>query len=459
MTTTEEQLRATLRRHADDAGTPTGVYDTVLDRHRRGRRRHVMGAAATACALVIVAVPVTQSVLDPGPDPGGVAGPVERYPLPPRGSLAGDEDFLAEVLRAPWGNAGGALIPPLDTRQVVYAGEVAGRRWARVVGVVDGELAGAWLSGPSGAAGDSLTLRSEPHTLVPGPEVFYEYSDGTGVLLVVSEPGDRVAMSERPEIDAAGTVARDYRAVDAVDGIAVVDLPGEWLQALSVRIDRGSEMIYRGGGEGSAEFGPDDQPRTWTDQEISAAATGALGTAPNPDVARLVLDELTTHAGYAVDELGLSVLWAGPVGAPNDAQAVLISAVLPSGAIAVLGGHSLLNAHGLLTNGGVSLLQLHPIGTTPENLLLVMRCDLYEGSGRKLITSELVILGPTRSTSFRLAGQDRTVEGSGGGRTVSGQPADGVTSVQALDEAGTVLAEAPVSGVEDVTDRGDGPVN
>jgi len=456
MTRTEEQLRATFRRHANDVDTPTDTYDAVLNRYRRVRRLHVLGAAAAAGVLVLVAVPVTQSVLDARPTPGEVAGPVAPYPLPPRGSLADDEEFLAAVVQAPWGRGPDAVNPPLNTRQVVFAGEVAGGRWARVVGQIDGELVGAWFSGPSGAGGDAMTLRSEPHTVATGPEVFYDYADGAGVLLVLSESGDRVAVSERPDIDATGTVTRDYRSVETIDGVAIVDLPGKWLQALSVRIDRGSGTVFRGGiGEGSAELGPGDQPETWTDQQIWEAANGALGIAPNPEVVRMVLDPLTDQAGYAVDELELSVLWAGPVG---ETEAVLVSAALPSGAVVVLGGRGQLYADGTTRSFG-DLLSLHPSGTAAQDLMLVMRCDVHEGEGPTPITSELVVLGPPGSVSFRLLGPSPAVEEPGNGRILSVQPVDGVTGVQALDAAGNMIAEEPVAGVQDISDAGDGPVN
>lgn len=458
MTNVEEQLRATFRRHADFAGEPTDVYDAVLVRYRRSRRLRVIGAAAAACALVLVAVPVTQAVLD-GRDSGGVAQ--ERYPLPPRGSLAGDEEFLAAVVQAPWGGLPVELSPPVDTRQVVYAGEVAGQRWARVVGPVDGELWGAWLSGPAGADGATLTLQSEPNPVPPGPAVFYHYADGTGVLLVISDPGDEVAVSERPDVDADGTVVRDYRTVDTVDGVAAAAFSGEWLPGLSVRIDRGSEVAYRGGAGGGAEFGPDDQPARWTDEQIAAAAEGALGATPNADVARHLLEQLTHYAGYAFDELEPSVLWAGPVGDPNvsEAQAVLVSVTFSSGAVAILGGHGQFDSEGRFASGGTNLLSVHPSGTAPEDLLLVMRCDLHDGSGPTPFDSELVVLGPTGGASFRALGLNATDEQSQSGRVLTVHPGDSITGVQVLDEAGNVIAEEPVGGVQDVSDAGSGPGN
>ncbi|MEJ7705267.1 MAG: ABC transporter permease [Geodermatophilaceae bacterium] len=181
----------------------------------------------------------------------------------------------------------------------------------------------------------------------------------------------------------------------------------------------------------------------------------ALGTTPNPEVVRMVLDPLTDQAGYAVDELELSVLWAGPVG---ETEAVLVSAALPSGAVVVLGGRGQLYADGTTRSFG-DLLSLHPSGTAAQDLMLVMRCDVHEGEGPTPITSELVVLGPPGSVSFRLLGPSPAVEEPGNGRILSVQPVDGVTGVQALDAAGNMIAEEPVAGVQDISDAGDGPVN
>lgn len=451
MTSTEEQLRASLRRHADDVATPGDVYDVVLRRCRRGRRRRVVAAVAGACALVLIAVPATTSLLHADRDRGGVAGPVQPYPLPPRGPLAADDAFLAAVVQVPWGRGPDALRPAPGSQQVVYAGDAGGQRWAFVVGAVDGQLTGVWLAGPAGAAGDSLTLREEPHPIRPDPEVYSYYAEGTEVLFVIGSLGDHVAVSERPDIDATGTVSREYHPVDAVDGVAVL-VYDQWRPALLVRVDRGSTTICQGCGIGSASFSPEDQPQTWTDQQISVAAESALGTPPDPDVARQVLESLTGYAGYDIDELDLSVLWAGPVGDPSrsDTQGLFISARLPSGALAVLGGHGEYDAEGNLTASGIDLFQLYPAGTSAQDLLLVMRSNFYDGSGPTPVAQELTILGPVGSASFTVSGLAATDEQSPDGRILRVHPGADVTGVQARDAAGTVLAEEPVGDVQDV---------
>lgn len=457
MTSTEDLLRASLRRHADDIVVPHDVYDGVAQRCRRDRRRRAVAAAIVACALVLVAVPVTRSFVGDGRDPDAVAGPVQAYPLPPRGPLAADETFLTDVGRAPWGRGPDALQPPPATRQVVYAADVGGHRWAHVVGAVDGQLMGIWLQGPEGAAGDTLTLRDEPKPVRTEPEVYIHYADGTTVLFVIGQPGDRVSMSERANIDATGAVTRDYVPVDTVDGVAAVALSGPWRPALSARVDRGSETVYRGSGGGSAEFGPDDQPREWTDAEIAAAATGALGTAPNPALARQILGQLTEFGGYALDEVRPAVLYAGP--AAGDGQVLLLSVLLPSGAVAVLGGGSRFDEEGNPISGGTGLLELYPAGTSVPDLLVVMRSDFYDGSGPTPFDSELVVLGPVGSASFRVDGVNPNDQQTQDGRVLRIHPGEDVTSVQALDADGTVLADEAVGGVADVRDLGDGPAD
>lgn len=458
MTSTEDLLRASLRRHADDIVVPHDVYDGVAQRCRRERRRRAVVAAIAACALALVAVPVTRSLVGDGRDTNAVAGPVQAYPLPPRGPLATDETFLADVIRAPWGSGPDALQPPPATRQVVYAADVGGHRWAHVVGAVDGQLMGVWLQGPEGATGDTLTLNDEPKPVRTEPEVYAHYADGTTVVFVIGQPGDRVSISERTNIDATGTVTRDFVPVDTVDGVAAVALSDPWRPGrLAAQVDRGSETIYRGSGSGSASFGPDDQPPRWTDAQIAAAATGALGTAPNPALARSVLDPLTEYAGYAPDELQPSVLYAGPTA--GDGQVLVLSVVLPSGAVAVLGGGSRFDEEGNPISGGTGLLELYPAGTSVPDLLVVMRSDFYDGSGPTPFDSEVVVLGPTGSATFRVAGVAPEDEQTQDGRVLRIHPGEDVTSVQALDADGTVIAEGVVGGVTDVGDHGAGPAD
>ncbi|CAN5150844.1 hypothetical protein BH20ACT5_BH20ACT5_08260 [soil metagenome] len=97
-----------------------------------------------------------------------------------------------------------------------------------------------------------------------------------------------------------------------------------------------------------------------------------------------------------------------------------------------------------------------PSGTAPEDLLLVMRCDLYEGNGRTPIGSELAILGPVGTEAFRLDDETVTLEATTASvRYLGVDPVNDIAGVQALDGAGSVIAEEPVAGVQDVSDIGD----
>ena len=46
----------------------------------------------------------------------------------------------------------------------------------------------------------------------------------TGALVVVGAAGDRIRVSDRPEVDAGGTVSRRFRTVRTSHGLAVVGL-------------------------------------------------------------------------------------------------------------------------------------------------------------------------------------------------------------------------------------------
>jgi len=160
---TEQALRETFRRRAEEIGAVPELGPRIVAAHRVQRRQRLTTLAAGAALLLLVVAVVVPLQLWRGSDPVTVAEGA-GYPYPPRGSLANDAEFIDAVLRVPWSPE---MDPPLATRQVVFAGDVPGARWARVVGLVDGELYGAWLAGPPDAAGSELSQLTAPDPIDP----------------------------------------------------------------------------------------------------------------------------------------------------------------------------------------------------------------------------------------------------------------------------------------------------
>lgn len=451
----EDQLRETFERRSADVGEPGDLYGDVISRHRRGRRAQALSAAAVVAAGLLVGVPLTQSTFDVG----SVAGPGTSYPHPPRGSLAGNAEFLAAVVAAPWGSPDQG--PPLRTRQVVFAGDVPGGRWARVVGVDDATVVGIWLAGAPGADGGSLSPITGHNPVEPGPDVVSYFADRQQTLVVVGEPGDEVLVSRQAEITAAGTVQRHYAPVPTVDGVAVVDLGETYLPALSVRVDRAGRTVYRGGGDGGAMYEPADDPTSWSDADIAAASSHRPGRPMNPDLARALLRPLTEDAGYRADELQLSILLAGSVESdaadPVHIETGMITARLPSGAMVVIGGRIAFDDPGLTRT--VDLLAIYPAGTDSDSLLLVMKDleDLDRTPGEAY-----TLYGPVGTDTFHVLGPsvDVTTERALGRRvTVAAPPDQHLTRVEAVNADGVVLAESGVTGIIDISDQGNGVID
>ncbi len=166
--TPEDELRRRLRGLAEQAGRPTadgrGLARRIArDSADRQRSRRNLLAGAGCVVLLGLAVPqlVGTSPQDAVPAsgdvsvtgsapasvlPGGSAPPEngDIFGGPTRGSLADDRAFVDAVRALPWtpeppppaepGTTDYLPDPPVETRSVVFAGEVSGNRWVLVVG-------------------------------------------------------------------------------------------------------------------------------------------------------------------------------------------------------------------------------------------------------------------------------------------------------------------------------------
>jgi len=437
MTPTEQLLRETFRARAEDVGPGTDLGSQVLEAHRvqRRQRRSLVGAAAALIVLVVVVVVPLQSGRGSDPSPPASAGPA--YPYPPRGSLADDPEFMAAVLRAPWGPGPKAMDPPLETRQVVFAGDVLGERWARVIGVVDGELYGVWFGSRRGQDDpDTPSLLEQPVPFDPSvPDSWSDLRNSSGPAVIVARPGDQIAVSECPVITAQGEVRHGYRALPTEDGVLMLGLPvsGPCVSFRTIRDGTtGDPHILNGRSQVSDP---------WVDAEILAASTKALGE-PDTDLARNTLSLFTSSLGLDQGDLDLAVLWAGEASAPG----LVLTATLPTGAVALVGtcGDSEFSV--------LRLMEFHPAGTDPDDLLAVMSCPNLSQGSAGLDVDHLVLIGPVGTSSFVFdepsGTEPRTTAGSPRTLIVSGPRVAAIAEFTALDPNGNALATAGPGTVE-----------
>lgn len=467
----EQLVRDTLVSYADRAGPPPDELDrTVLARHRRSRRQRAAIVSASVCAvLAILAVPVAMSTGHAPDAPGfaqGGAGGI--FDLPTRGSLADDAQFVEAVRRLPWKDRlGRTPLPPdlvepaLDTRRVVFAGEVPGGRWVMVVGTVNDELLAAWFTGSSGAEATELVVQDAPHGIDPNhPVAFTKAGTAEQAMVVIGAPGDVIEVSDRGVLAESGAVSRDYRRVQAVDGVAVVNvslLPPFTQTAMSVRVTRDTDEVFRGRPDISGS--PQDAPPP----ELVQVRPGA--TEPELQAARATLSVLTEPFGLGPDEADAALLWAGDLPSPgrSPASAIVVALTVPSGVIAVAVDWNVPIDDQGTRAGSRCLQEAYPGGVAAADLLIAARCDitvLTDAADQDSVSS-LIIVGPVNAVEAKLLGADGSdlgtiplVDGVGAPGFV-----DGSTTVLALDGDGRVIAEAAVSTYEggDWGNYGSGP--
>jgi hypothetical protein len=226
----EELLRENF---ADRAGRvappPYDLPERTRDGVRRQRRHRLALAAGTlAVALAFGGVLAVRGDIDPG---GGVAGDggaeLGLYTLGTRGSLADDEDFVADVAALDWdispGGAGRPRPPDEGSVRVVFAGDVPdGRRWALVMGRRGEHFAAAWFTGPAGASADELTLTVTTWPVDPlEPQALQDATQGRGPLVVVGLPGDTVVYDPGWFEEAPGSPGPMPTELRTEDGVAM----------------------------------------------------------------------------------------------------------------------------------------------------------------------------------------------------------------------------------------------
>ncbi|SEO94421.1 hypothetical protein [Trujillonella endophytica] len=473
--TTEADLREQLTRLAEATAPREDPFlagrIAALSRSRR-RRRIGLTALVASVAAVVIAVPVVLSGSGAEPSRSAPAdGPtaVDVLAGPTRGSLAGDAAFLEGVRQLPWVGYGSGPVPdpPVDTRRVVWAGDVPGGRWALVVGdntarpvgeEADPErqtdldalsdVAMLWFAGPPGADATQMGAASVAHGVdVTRPVAF---TTGTeGVMVVIAAPGDTVEFSRRPDVAADATVSRAWEPAGTTDGVAVLSLgegSGEPRPAVRYRVLRdGAEVVVSVPESFSA----------WGDAVVDAEVEWLRGgpePSPGVDPVARRAQQVSWLLGLPADAVRFAVVWAGPVPSPDErrAEVSLLAATLPSGAVYLQADAMLSAQDGSVAGAGCGS-ALQAAGPPLAERTFVLSCSLPFAEGGTPGRPSLVVVAPPSATTARLLDADGEELGSSplrDGVVVADVPA-GLTTVQTLAADGTVLAEtAPMGNVD-----------
>ncbi|WP_369138434.1 hypothetical protein [Modestobacter versicolor] len=447
----EERLAGELARLAAASGrwrlTAEESLTDLAVRRTGARRRLAAGAVAAAC-LAGVAVPLARWAPDPPAEPATLAVPAVAAPRPvepalpavpvltgpARGSLAGDEPLLAALRTVGWGSL---EAPPPAEREVVLAADTPHGRVALVVGTVLEDFRGVWLTGPVGARPEEL-VPQVPRQLGRGrPVSLLLGGPGAATLVVVTAPGDVIAVSPRLMTGPRGTVGRTYTPVGTADGLAVVPATTTRLgPALSVRVTREGREVYRSGVDWRGA-----DPAAASVPELSSVRPGP-GT-PDPQVVAAALTDLAVPLGVEPAALQPELLWSAglPLTRGTGTVAVLV-ARSPGGALVV-------TTRAGVGGSGVTCGTQTPAGTTEVASLTIARvCDVaLPGLGQTDDGRWLVVTAPPEAFSAevldgagRLLDELRLTDGS----AVASVP-EGARTLRTRDAAGRELRETPVA--------------
>ena len=393
--------------------------DAVIKARRTQSRQWIGMAAAAACVLLVVVL-VPQLIRNPPQTPEGEAAeqPAAVLGWPTRGSLADDEAAVEAVRGLRWHVDPGARE---RERVVLFLGDVPGGRRALVVapGAPGTPVLGPWFSGPPGSDPGDLEVDGATVTLEDAESV--SHLDGSGrTLVVLAEPDATVEMSLRVDVGTDGSVRRSFVGVDTRDGVAVtpVDSTTEYGSAVAYRVIRHGEVVDRG--QPYPPFEPADvfDPPPLTPTYPSPAA-------PVPEAIDLAIGQVALETGVGQRELGLELLWAGPIGTDSTpADAVVLAATLPNGAVVVSTAWARMQEDGS-GSAGTCGAQSHPAGTPLATLAVGVRCRIHDpatADGRPVL---LLVTPPSVSEAVLLSADGTTrnfVDVGPGGISMSPPP-------------------------------------
>ncbi|MGI8723008.1 MAG: hypothetical protein ACR2JG_12360 [Geodermatophilaceae bacterium] len=487
----ETQLRHALHVAADELGHPEAPVSVRAEgmlalRGRRRRRRAVALCAGLAVLLVTVAVPVGLSLLGSGGSDDRVVSPptipdADIYGMPTRGSLAGDTAFVEAVRELPWA---GALTegvpaaldpplpdPPLETRNVVFAGDVTGARWALVAGqntvqptgeAADPDLqtdlgalsdiAGVWFVGPPGATPAQMLLATVPRGIsADRPTSLYDAA--TGALVVVSAPGDVIEISPRPEVAADATVRRTFVDTNSTDGIAVLALdanPYNGPPAPVFRVSRSGMEVLEQGPDGYGD--PNQAPAPEIALTYLRPPNSPFAVRGLPLDEQRMAAEILSQYGLRQDQIAFQVHYLGPLPGTSGQLAGLtvLTAIFPSGAVLTraLWLQELDSSLGYFGGGSCAMDDLSAAGVPAAQRIIAMRCDVDAGAENLPDpASTLVVIAPPALAAGSATAQADSgairLDLVDGGVGMAPFP-EGAETVVVRDGEGAVLEEVPI---------------
>lgn len=451
-----------------------------MDGEARRRTRSSVLAAAGCLLLVGLVVPRLDGVgaddagagsgaasSTPGAPSGGGPAPGTELARPEtRGSLADDQTFLDGVRALDWTDdapvraADGTLLyyqpdPPVEARDVVFAGEVPGGRWALVTGrtsavpanvpeevVPFDDLVAAWFTGPPGAAPEQMVLAAGPNSL-PAYRPIALTDPRSGVLVVVGAPGDVVEVSQRPLIDADGGTEREWREVETEDGIAITRVspfPRVTDGSTSYRVVRGGRLEAR------------DSP--WSILAEGAGRPPAIGyprgrpSELGEQAARLSADLVLAELGLSDAQTTTTAQWVGPVPAEGPGQAALVTVTLPSGAIVVQAQWLMPPDPDGSPMGSSCGRAILPAGAPAARRVQAAACEVFDDTSGAPMSTHLVVVGPPEIAFVRAYDEDRVFLGEHAahdGVVVVPLPL-GTEQVEAVTSGGVTLGRVELLG-------------
>lgn len=339
---TGQALRDMLSRRIDTLTPPEGLYESVRRRHRhrqQGLLAGVLVLAAAAVAVPAVALADRPAISVAGDRPGTPVAPSTGPPTEPRcvaespgprpplkvrlpvqreapGSLGGDAELVAAVLRAGWRGLAMGLDPRLDptTARVHLVQEVEGQ----VVGVFTAadtarqELAEVVVQGPDRG---SLVGHRTGGVQSPRP-VRTTFAEGDAFVKAVEVCGRRHVVAAAPPgttgrvswTSGIGPDLRPQRTELAMpmraDGTGTVRVESSWDR---IRLQRAGRVLFDGGPNGfSRSFG-----MTEADQDRVAAEAPGDG---DPVLVRTFVKLTLGATSFPFPESDQRVLWTGRVG-------------------------------------------------------------------------------------------------------------------------------------------------
>ncbi len=429
------ELRAAFHEDADLAGPPpSDPFETLVARRQKSdRQRRAALTAGLAVVLVAIVVPVGISLVGPRDSQVATTPTIpaaDVFAEPTRGSLAGDTAFVAGVRELDWtepGLAGGPPVPdaPVDTRSVVFAGDVQSGRWALVVGdntaiptgaAADPELqtdegalsevAAVWYVGPAGATPEEMQLATIPRGVrIDLPLSLYD--GATGALVVVAARGDFIEVSARPDVAADGSVTRAYDDTETIDGTAVLALePNAYastgMPAVQYRVTRENVVIAEQVAETSAvAVSPEFEP-----PPLEYLRSHGMGFGSSGDLAGFMAAQVLSEYGLTPSEVDLTVHFVGSVpGAGGEtAELTVLTVTFPSGAVLIradalapISGPSEPEVGGFAIDGCVDKILAAEVAFAEQSLAI--RCDVTSGDADPDTESTLVVLAPVGSAA------------------------------------------------------------